>query len=210
MIKEPKDMNPTAEEEQIDPSASQDVEGADAQEGVVEDAPEPEAEQVEIEEETELSEVEKMAQELAEVKDRYVRLQAEWDNFRKRTNAERAQERSRATEHLVNNLLPVVDDIERAIDHGADSADQGMLEGIKAIHSKFTDVLSRQGLETIAPAAGDPFDIDIHQAVARVDNAEAFDESIDQLYQKGYRMGDKLLRPAMVAVTTGGPKRSEE
>ncbi|MCR5846308.1 MAG: nucleotide exchange factor GrpE [bacterium] len=207
MIKEPKDMNPTADEEQFDPSASQDAEGVDAQEGVVEDAPELEAE---VEEEAELSGDEKLAQELADFKDKYIRLQAEWDNFRKRTNAERAQERSRATEHLVSNLLPVVDDIERAIEHGADSADQGMLEGIKAIHSKFADVLSRQGLETIAPAAGDPFDIDIHQAVARVDNAEAFDESIDQLYQKGYRMGDKLLRPAMVAVTTGGPKRTGE
>ena len=207
MIKEPKDMNPTADEEQFDPSASQDAEGVDAQEGVVEDAPEIEAE---VEEEAELSGDEKLAKELADFKDKYIRLQAEWDNFRKRTNAERAQERSRATEHLVNNLLPVVDDIERAIEHGVDSADQGMLEGIKAIHSKFTDVLSRQGLETIAPAAGDPFDIDIHQAVARVDNAEAFDESIDQLYQKGYRMGDKLLRPAMVAVTTGGPKRTGE
>ena len=207
MIKEPKDMNPTADEEQFDPSASQDAEGVDAQEGVVEDAPEIEAE---VEEEAELSGDEKLAKELADFKDKYIRLQAEWDNFRKRTNAERAQERSRATEHLVNNLLPVVDDIERAIEHGADSVDQGMLEGIKAIHSKFTDVLSRQGLETIAPAAGDPFDIDIHQAVARVDNAEAFDESIDQLYQKGYRMGDKLLRPAMVAVTTGGPKRTGE
>ena len=148
-----------------------------------------------------------LAAELAETKDRYVRLQAEWDNYRKRTAAERAQERSRATERLVENLLQVVDDMERAIENSPAAEGDPMLEGIKAVHAKFTDILGREGLEAIAPQAGEAFDIHVHQAVSTVENPDVPEESIGQVYQKGYRMGDKLLRPAMVVTTTGGPKR---
>lgn len=148
-----------------------------------------------------------LAAELAETKDRYVRLQAEWDNYRKRTAAERAQERSRATERLVENLLPVVDDMERAIENSPAAEGDPMLEGVKAVYAKLADTLAREGLEAIAPEVGEAFDIHVHQAVSTVENPDVPEESIGQVYQKGYRMGDRLLRPAMVVTTTGGPRR---
>ncbi len=146
---------------------------------------------------------------LADTKDKYVRLKAEWDNYRKRTAAERAEERSRANERLVTNLLQVLDDMERAIDNASGNEDDPMLAGVKAIYSKMTDVLTREGLEAIDPKAGDPFDIESHNAVAKVDDSTVPEESICQVYQKGYKMGGKLLRTAMVTVTTGGPKRQK-
>lgn len=151
-----------------------------------------------------------LAAELAETKDKYVRLQAEWDNYRKRTAAERAAERSRATERLVENLLQVVDDMERAIENSPAEEGDPMLEGIKAVYAKFTDILAREGLTAIAPEGGEAFDIHVHQAVSTVEDASVPEESIAQVYQKGYRMGDKLLRPAMVVTTTGGPRREKQ
>ena len=145
--------------------------------------------------------------EIAEWQDKYLRLQAEWDNFRKRTAAERAEERGRAAERLVTDLLPVVDDLERAIDNAGVAEGDPMLEGIRAVYGKFTDILSRQGLVAVAPASGEAFDIHTHQAVSTVEDPTVPAESIAQVYQKGYLMGEKLLRPAMVVTTTGGGPR---
>ncbi len=151
-----------------------------------------------------------VSSELAEMCDRYARLQAEWDNYRKRTAAEREQERSRATEKLVTNLLQVVDDLERAIDNAPGGDDDPMVVGVKAVYNKLCDLLSREGLEVVDPMPGDAFDIQLHQAVSTVDDMEQPDESIEQVYQKGYTMGGKILRPAMVSVTKGGPARPKE
>ncbi len=152
---------------------------------------------------------EDLGAQLADMKDRYLRLQAEWDNFRKRTAAEREQERSRANERLVSNLLQVVDDMERAIAGSGAAEDDPMLAGVKAVHSKFVDILSREGLKAIDPAKGDAFDIHNHQAVSKVEDATVPNDSIVEVYQKGYTMGDKNLRPAMVVVSCGGPKRED-
>lgn len=151
-----------------------------------------------------------VASELSEMRDKYLRLQAEWDNYRKRTAAEREQERHRATEKLVSNLLQVVDDLERAIDNAPGGDDDPMIAGVRAVYSKLCDVLSREGLEAVDPQPGDAFDIQVHQAVSTVDDKDQPDESISQVYQKGYTMGGKILRPAMVVVTKGGPVREPE
>ena len=146
----------------------------------------------------------------AAAKDRCLRLEAEWDNYRKRTARERESERARAAEALVTKLLPVVDDIERAIDHADKSQPDGefgqFVDGVRAMHAKLVDVLAREGVEAIDPA-DQPFNMHEHQAVAHVEDAEAFDETVRDVYQKGYRMGDRVIRPAMVTVTTGGPRR---
>ncbi len=143
-------------------------------------------------------------------KDRCLRLEAEWDNYRKRTARERESERARAAEALVTKLLPVVDDIERAIDHADKSQPEGefaqFVDGVRAMHAKLVDVLAREGVEAINPV-GQPFDMNEHQAVAHVEDADAYDETVRDVYQKGYRMGDRVIRTAMVTVTTGGPSR---
>lgn len=151
--------------------------------------------------------------EATEAKDRLVRLQADWENYRRRTAAERIAERERAAEKLVCNLLPVIDDMERAIEHAGaadgDATMQQFVDGISAVHTKMLSVLAKEGVEPIDPA-GEPFEPLSHQAVGRVEDKEAYDETVAQVYQKGYRMGDKVIRSAMVTVTYGGPKRPVE
>lgn len=158
------------------------------------------------------------AKEAAEAKaadavDRATRLQADWENYRRRTAAERLAEQARATEKLVTALLPVVDDIERAIVHArsqelADDFKQ-FVDGVDAVHSKLMGVFEHEGVETIDPK-GEPFNPLEHQAVGRVEDADQYDETVNDVYQKGYRMGDRILRSAMVTVTYGGAKRPAE
>ncbi|MBM6779452.1 nucleotide exchange factor GrpE [Collinsella tanakaei] len=145
-----------------------------------------------------------------EAADRATRLQADWENYRRRTAAERLAEQARATEKLVTALLPVVDDIERAIDHArtqelADDFKQ-FVDGVDAVHAKLMGVFEHEGVEVIDPK-GEAFDPLEHQAVGRVEDVEAYDETVHDVYQKGYRMGDRILRSAMVTVTYGGAKR---
>ncbi len=142
------------------------------------------------------------------MRDKYLRLQAEWDNYRKRTAEEASEMRVRAAEKLMGDLLPVLDDFERAIAHADANGETGLLDGVKAISSKFSDALSKHGLEAIDPA-GEAFDALEHQAVGQVEDASVPDETVAQVYQKGYRLGKKVVRPAMVTISTGGPKREQ-
>ena len=147
--------------------------------------------------------------EVAEWKDKYMRLHAEWDTYRRRTNEQREAEKARATEKLVTSLLPVLDDFERTIAYANDNGEAGLLGGVQAVHTKLVDTLVKGGVEVIDPA-GEAFDALEAQAVATVDDPSVPDETVAQVYQKGYRMGAKVLRAAMVTVTTGGPKREKK
>lgn len=156
-------------------------------------------------------EVEKAKKQAADASDRLVRLQADWDNYRRRTAQERLDERERAAEKLVVNLLPVLDDMERASEHASKTAgdDENLkqfVDGVNAVHDKMLSVLAKDGVEVINPV-GEPFDPLVHQAVGREENKDAYDETVAQVYQKGYSMGGKVIRNAMVTVTYGGPKR---
>lgn len=142
-------------------------------------------------------------------KGRFMRLHADWDTYRRRTDEQRAEERQRAGENLVSSLLPVLDDFERSIDYAVKNGETGLLDGVKQVYSKMVGVLEKGGVTVIDPA-GEPFDALEHQAVANVDRTDVYDETVEQVYQKGYKMGRKVLRPAMVTVATGGPKRPEE
>lgn len=148
-----------------------------------------------------------------EAADRVNRLQADWENYRRRTAKERLEERDRATEKLIGSLLPVVDDMERAIEHAStqqlDDASRQFVDGVDAVRTKLMSVFEHEGVEAIDPA-GEAFDPNIHQAVGRVEDAAQYDETVNDVYQKGYRMAGKVLRPAMVTVTYGGEKRPAE
>ena len=150
--------------------------------------------------------VEKAQAEAKDWQDKYLRLHAEWDTYRRRTAEQREQERLRAGEKLVEKLLPVIDDFERTIDYAEKNGEAGLIDGVKAVHSKFVTVLETGGVQVINPA-GQAFDALECQAVATVDDASVPDETVHEVYQKGYKMGTKVLRAAMVTVTTGGPKR---
>ena len=147
-----------------------------------------------------------------EAQDRATRVQADWENFRRRTASERLAEKERATEKLVTALLPVIDDMERAIDHARtqemDEAFSQFVDGVEAVHAKMLDVFAHEGVEPIDPK-GEAFDPLEHQAVGRVEDADSYEETVHDVYQKGYRMADRVLRAAMVTVTYGGEKRPE-
>ncbi|MBI1352740.1 MAG: nucleotide exchange factor GrpE [Acidobacteria bacterium] len=135
--------------------------------------------------------------EKAELIDRYQRAQAEFENARRRMQREQEESREYAAAGVVEALLPTLDDFERALQ--ADSVDPELQKGVELIHSRLCDILKRFGLEPIE--AGEYFDPNLHQAVDRApteDDAE--DQRILEVYRKGYRFKDRLLRAAMVKV----------
>lgn len=145
----------------------------------------------------------------AEWKDKYMRLHAEWDTYRRRQKEQAAQQKALAAEKLVGSLIPVIDDLERSIDYAKNNGETGLLSGVEAVLSKFVDTLVKDGVDVIDPA-GEAFDALEAQAVGTVDDPSQPDETVAEVYQKGYKIGNKVLRPAMVTVTTGGPARAKE
>lgn len=146
--------------------------------------------------------------EAADWQDKYVRLHAEWDTYRRRMTEQREAEKVRATEKLMESLIPVLDDFARTVDYAEANGEAGLLGGVKAVQTKLADVLAKGGLEVISPA-GEAFDALECQAVGTVDDPSVPDETVAQVYQPGYKMGAKVIRPAMVTITSGGPKREK-
>lgn len=146
--------------------------------------------------------------EAADWQDKYVRLHAEWDTYRRRMTEQREAEKVRATEKLMESLIPVLDDFARTVDYAETSGETGLLGGVKAVQTKLSDTLAKGGLVVISPA-GEAFDALECQAVGTVDDPSVPDETVAQVYQPGYKMGTKVIRPAMVTITTGGPKREK-
>lgn len=145
----------------------------------------------------------------AEWKDKYMRLHAEWDTYRRRQKEQAELQKALAAEKLVGSLIPVIDDLERSIDYAKNNGETGLLSGVEAVLSKFVDTLVKDGVEVIDPA-GEAFNALEAQAVGTVDDTSQPDETVAEVYQKGYKIGNKVLRPAMVTVTTGGPARPKE
>lgn len=152
--------------------------------------------------------VAKARAEAQEWQDKFVRLHAEWDTYRRRIADQRAEEKANATERLVEHLLPVIDDFERTIDYAEKNGEKGLLDGVKAVQAKLVDTLVKEGVEVLNPT-GEAFDALKCQAISTVDDKTVPDETVADVYQKGYKMGKKVLRPAMVTVATGGPKRED-
>lgn len=139
-----------------------------------------------------------LAAELAEQKEQYLRLFAEFDNFRKRTAKEKLETYGDATAKTVEQLLPVVDNFERAID--APCTDAQYKEGMEMIFSQLKATLEKLGVTEIE-ALGAEFDPNIHQAIKQAEADEEFAENtVCEVFQKGYKLRERLIRPAMVAV----------
>ncbi len=138
---------------------------------------------------------------LKELSDKYLRLAAEYDNYRKRTMREKADLIKTAGENILVDLLPVVDDFERALEHIDSATDiEALKEGIHLIYKRFRDFLKQKGVEEI-PAVGQPLDTDLHEAVQQVP-AQSEDQKgkIVHVVQKGYKLNDKVIRHAKVVV----------
>jgi molecular chaperone GrpE len=137
----------------------------------------------------------------AELQDKYLRQAAEFDNYRKRTIKEKAELIKSAAEKLMVAELPVMDDMDRALENMEKGADaEACIEGFKLIVQKFKNILTQQGLEKI-DTDGQDFDTDFHEAIALIPApAEELKGKILDCVQQGYKLGDKVIRHAKVAV----------
>ena len=149
------------------------------------------------------AEVEKLKKERDALLDRLARLQAEFDNARKRSAREQQDFREYALADALQSLLPIVDSFDRAL-ASADGASE-FVSGVQLINRQFHDTLSKLGLQPIE-AKGHPFDPTLHQAVQMVETEEVDDHHVIDELQRGYKLKDRLLRPAMVRVATN-PKK---
>jgi molecular chaperone GrpE len=143
------------------------------------------------------AERDQLAQEKADIQDILLRRQAEFENFKRRTERERSEFVQYAGSELVRDLLPMVDDFERALK--VECASKDYAKGIELIYNRMLDTLKKAGLEPI-DTAGKVFDPHLHQAVERVNTEEAEDNAILGEFQRGYHFKGKLLRPSMVKV----------
>jgi len=147
------------------------------------------------------AERDQLAAEKAELQDLLLRRQAEFENFRRRTERERIEFCEYAAAEVVKSLLPILDDFERALQAGetAEGVDGGYRRGVELIYQRLLDALKKAGLEPM-DCQGQPFDPNVHQAVDRAETAEAPDHTVLAVYQQGYNFKGKLLRAAMVKV----------
>ena len=155
----------------------------------------------ETSEEEEKDPLEKVQEEIADLKDKWLRSVAEFENYRKRTLKERAELILNGGEKVITAILPIIDDMERAIENGAKTDDPEVLrEGMSLIHQKFMKTLEAQGVSKIETENAD-FDTDVHEAVAMVPGMgdDKKGKVIDCL-QQGYKLNDKVIRHAKVAV----------
>jgi molecular chaperone GrpE len=169
-------------------------------EQIVHDAEMPEDLMVEDEPSTAPSEVDLLRMERDEYLDHLRRLQAEFDNFRKRMLREQTVLVERANESLIEQLLPVLDAFEMAVASGGGSDPERLRKGVELVYGELTGVLSKSGLERIE-ATGKPFDPEEHEAVMHVD-AEDGETGVLDVVRAGYRLKGRVLRPAMVKVAT--------
>ena len=142
----------------------------------------------------------------AEMKSRYVRLQADFANFKKRTATEKQQISEVVKMDVLQNILPVIDNFERALQVPQDSLSdelKSFVDGYTMIYKQLMTVLEKEGVTKI-DAVGKPFDPNYHQAVMRVPSDEYDNDVVVEVLQEGYLLGDKTLRPAMVKVAFNG------
>ena len=175
----------------------------DAAEGSEEEAPEEAAsEAAAMQEEIEAikGQVEKLTGDLQEKKDRLLRLQADFDNFRRRSAKEREEISAVVTQNFCKDMLPLLDNFERAM--AAETKDvEAFQKGVEMIFTQFQEVLKKNGLEQIE-AVGQKFDPNFHQAVMRVEDPEREDDTVAQELQKGYMVKGRVIRPSMVQVVS--------
>ena len=146
-------------------------------------------------------ELESLRRELAQEKDKYLRLFAEFENYKKRTGRERMELFKTAGQEVISALLPVLDDLDRAVrELGKDDQDE-RFKGVSLIQNKFRETLRNKGLEEIEVGEGDPFDAEVHEAVTQIPApSKNLKGKIVDVVEKGYKLGDRIIRHPKVVV----------
>jgi molecular chaperone GrpE len=144
---------------------------------------------------------------LDDARDKYLRLAADFENYKRRVLREREELFHYANENLIKELLDTVDNLERALEHAQQSAQEGesktLLEGVELTHRSLMQALEKSGVEVVAPEGGSEFDPSVHEAIRQVQSDAHPAGTIVEVLQKGYVLRERLLRPALVVVSSG-------
>jgi molecular chaperone GrpE len=155
---------------------------------------------------TELENLKTAAAKADENWDKFLRTAAEFDNYRKRISREKEELARFTSERVVAALLPVLDNLERALNAAEQQGDQtALIEGLQQVHGQFRRTLEEFGLKEVAAHAGHQFDPNLHEAVAQASSTEHPEGHVLEQLQRGYKLADRLLRPARVVVSKGPP-----
>lgn len=163
-----------------------------------EETAEAEAEEAEADVEGLSETAEKLQKQVADLNDRYLRLYAEYDNYRKRTTDEKNAIYNTAIADAYKDLFPVLDNFERAFDND-DVSPEDFRKGVEMIYKQVQDIFKKAGMEPFGEP-GETFDPNLHNAVMHVDDPDKGEGEIVQVFQKGYKLGDRIIRHAMVQV----------
>ena len=175
-----------------------DADEADEAEEAASESAESENEDTQEPQDENAAQIEKLTADLKEKEDRVLRLQADFENFRRRTGKEKEELSAVVTQGILKDMLPLLDNFERAM--AAETKDgEAFQKGVEMIFTQFTEILKKNGLEHIK-VEGQKFDPNFHQAVMRVQNADMEDDDIAQELQKGYMVKGRVVRPSMVQV----------
>lgn len=171
----------------------------------------PQEEEASAAEESEPSAEEILAESQAEAQknwDLYLRERAELENYRKRMQREKEDLARFANENLLRDMLPILDNLERAVAHAEQEQEGGLLEGVQMTLDQFRKTLERLGVVPVA-AIGEPFSPDCHEAMGQLESSEYAPNTVVQEMQKGYTLNDRLLRPALVMIAKAPAAPSE-
>ncbi len=151
------------------------------------------------------SELDRLAQELADTKDRYLRTVAEMDNMRKRLEREKADFIKFSNESILKDMIPVLDSMDKAVpdEQGLDPAVKSYREGVLMVQRQFLQTLAKHGLEPVE-SSDKPFDPNFHQAIQRIESGDVTVETVAAEFAKGYVLNGRLIRPSMVSVKVPG------
>lgn len=145
---------------------------------------------------------------LPPVDDRYLRLQADFDNYRKRVLREKDELYRRANEDIMEELLPVLDHLDLALQAAGEKADDPVVEGFRLVGDQLVNALGKFGLKVIE-TAGEEFDPNLHEAIMHMPTTEVEEDHIVSDARKGYKLGERLLRASQVVVSSGAPEAEE-
>lgn len=149
------------------------------------------------------------AAELAELKDKHVRLYAEFENYKKRVNKEREELVKYGNESLLYELLPVSDNLEMALKHSADNTSEGLVKGVEVTLREFQRTIEKFGLTPIS-STGKPFDPAVHHAMSQVEKPDIEEGTVVDELRKGYIYKERVLRPSMVTVSKKPENKNQE
>ncbi|MEY5130382.1 MAG: Molecular chaperone GrpE [Bacteroidota bacterium] len=155
----------------------------------------------------ELSDIERVEQERDDFRDQLLRKSAEFENYRRRTMKEKQDLIEFANEHLIIKMLPVVDDLHTALEAAKKSSDSaGFLKGVEMIYTKAIKIFEDAGVFPIETAPGEPFNVEMHEALAHMPSNDAPEGHVLQEIQRGYKLREKVIRHTKVVTSAGNPE----